>query len=113
MHLNAPDTYIQEQSGVWAPELSDSDSTAAFIGYTEKGPLMKPVPVHSLREYEKLFGRAEVTRFDVVINTLAGAAAGYSISSPFGLTYYMYHCIQLYFANGGRRMPGGIGWLAY
>ena len=101
MHLNAPDTYIQEQTRLWAPELSNSDTTAAFIGYTEKGPLMKPVTVHSLREYEKLFGRAEVTRVDVVIDTLAGDAAGYSISSPFGLTYYMYHCIQLYFANGG------------
>ena len=38
MHLNAPDTYIQEQTGLWAPELSNSDTTAAFIGYTEKGP---------------------------------------------------------------------------
>ena len=101
MHLNAPDTYIQEQPGLWAPELSASDTIAAFIGHTEKGPLMQPVLVHSLREYEKLFGQAEVTRFDVVIDSMAAEGPGYSISSPSGLTYYMYHCIQLYFANGG------------
>ena len=101
MHLNAPDTYIQEQSGLWAPELSNSDTVAALVGYTEKGPLMKPALVHSLREYEKLFGQAEVTRFNATINASAGETAGYAVSSLPGLAYYMYHCIQLYFANGG------------
>ncbi len=101
MHLNAPDTYITEQTGLRTPELSGSDTVAAFVGYTETGPLMKPVLVRSLREYEKLFGQAEATPFDVVINTGAGEAAGCALSSPPGLVYCMYHSIRLYFANGG------------
>ncbi len=101
MHLNAPDTYIVEQTGLRAPELSGSDTVAAFVGYTATGPLMKPVLVRSLREYEKLFGQAEATPYDVVVNTPAGEAASYALSSPPRLVYYMYHSIQLYFANGG------------
>ena len=101
MHLNAPDTYITEQTGMRTPELSGSDTVAAFVGYTETGPLMKPVLVRSLRDYEKLFGQAEATPFDVVIDTGAGKAASYALSSPPGLVYCMYHSIRLYFANGG------------
>ena len=101
MHLNAPDTYIVEQTGLRTPELSGSDTVAAFVGYTETGPLMKPVLVRSLREYEKLFGQAETTPFDVVVHTPAGEAASYALASPPRLVYYMYHSIQLYFANGG------------
>lgn len=101
MHLNTPDTYIREQQGLRPPELSGSGTIAAFIGYTEKGPLMQPVPVHSFREYEKLFGRAEATRFSVVINAPSGRTAGYALMSPPGLVYHMYHSVRMYFANGG------------
>ena len=101
MLLNAPDIYIQEQLGLSAPKLSSADTIAAFIGYTEKGPLLTATRIRSLREYEKLFGQAEVTRFDVTVDTLSGEAANYALSSSPGLTYYLYHSVQLYFANGG------------
>ena len=101
MPLNAPDVYVQEQSGLLAPELSVADTVAAFIGYTEKGPQLTPTRIRSLREYEKLFGQAELTRFDVTVDTLSGGTASYALSSSPRLTYLMYHGIQLYFANGG------------
>ena len=101
MPLNAPDVYVQEQSGLLAPELSGADTVAAFIGYTEKGPLLTPTRIRSLREYEKLFGQAEVTRFGVAVDTRPGETASYTLTSPPRLAYYMYHSVQLYFANGG------------
>ena len=101
MPLNAPDVYVQEQSGLLAPELSVADTVAAFTGYTEKGPQLTPTRIRSLREYEKLFGQAELTRFDVTVDTLSGGTAGYALSSSPRLAYLMYHGIQLYFANGG------------
>ena len=101
MPLNAPDIYIQEQLGLSAPKLSSADTIAAFIGYTEKGPLSIPTRIASLREYEKLFGQAEVTGFDVSVDTRSGETASIALSSSPGLTYLMYHSIQLYFANGG------------
>ena len=101
MQLNAPDTYMVEQTGLRTPELSGSDTVAAFVGYTETGPLMKPVLVRSPREYEQVFGRAEATPFDVAIDTSTGDTAVYALSAPPGLVYCMYHSIQLYFANGG------------
>ena len=101
MPLNAPDIYIQEQPGLSAPKLSSADTIAAFIGYTEKGPLSIPTRIASLREYEKLFGQAELTGFDVSVDTRSGETASTALSSSPGLTYLMYHSIQLYFANGG------------
>ena len=99
--MNAPDVYVQEQSGLLAPELSRADTIAAFIGYTEKGPLLTPTRLRSLREYEKLFGQAEVTDFGVDVNTRSGEPASYALLSPPWLAYYMYYSVQLYFANGG------------
>ena len=101
MPLNAPDIYIQEQLGLSAPKLSSADTIAAFIGYTEKGPLSTPTRIRSLREYEKLFGQAELTGFDVSVDTRSGETAGIALSSSPRLTYLMYHSIQLYFSNGG------------
>lgn len=101
MPMNAPDIYIQEQSGLLMPELSSADTVAAFIGHTEKGPQLVPTRIRSLREYEKLFGQAELTRFDVVVDTRSGETASYTLTSPPRLAYYMYHSVQLYFANGG------------
>ncbi len=101
MQLNTPDTYIVEQTGLRTPELSGSDTVAAFVGYTETGPLMKPVLVRSLREYEQVFGQAEATPFDVAIDTSTGDTAAYALSTAPRLVYCVYHSIQLYFANGG------------
>ena len=101
MSLNTPDVYIQEQAGLLAPKLSSADTIAAFIGYTEKGPLLTPTRVRSLMEYEKLFGQAEVTQFDVTVDTLSGETANYALSSSPQVKYYMYHSVRLYFANGG------------
>ena len=101
MPLTAPDIYIQEQPGLLAPELSGADTIAAFIGYTEKGALLTPTRIRSLREYEKLFGQAELTQFNVTVDTLTRETTSYALSSSPRLTYYMYHGIQLYFANGG------------
>lgn len=101
MSLNAPNIYIQEQSRLLTSGISGADTVAAFIGYTEKGPRSEPVRVRSLMEYEKSFGAAEVTRFDVTVNTLSVETASYALSSPPRLSYYLYHGVRMYFANGG------------
>ena len=110
MPLNAPDVYVQEQSGLLAPELSVADTVAAFIGHTEKGPQLTPTRIRSLREYEKLFGQAELTRFDVAVDTQSGETANYTLTSltRVGISYVSQYPTVFY--KWWWRMSGRIGW---
>ena len=103
MTFKTPDVYIQEKS-VLPPSVVTADTAVpAFIGYTDKaadsdGNDLTNVPtrIRSLHEYESRFGLAEITEFNVTVNS----DSSYSIDSP-GLNYLMYHCLQLFYANGG------------
>ena len=103
MTFKTPDVYIQEKS-VFPPSVVTADTAVpAFIGYTDKamdadGNDLTNVPtrIRSMHEYESLFGLAEVTEFNVT----ADSDGNYSVDSP-GLSYLMYHSLQLFYANGG------------
>ena len=106
MTFKTPDVYIQEKS-VLPPSVVTADTAVpAFIGYTDiavdaDGNDLTNVPtrIRSMREYESLFGLAEITEFDVSVDT-ASTPPSYTVETP-ELGYQMYHSLQLFFANGG------------
>ena len=106
MTFKTPDVYIQEKS-VLPPSVVTADTAVpAFIGYTDiavdaDGNDLTNVPtrIRSMREYESLFGLAEITEFNVDVDT-ASTPASYTVGTP-ALKYQMYHSLQLFFANGG------------
>ena len=106
MTFKTPDVYIQEKS-ILPPSVVTADTAVpAFIGYTDiatdnDGNDLTNVPtrIRSMREYESMFGFAEITEFNVTVDT-QGTSPSYTVDSP-KLNYLMYHSLQLFFANGG------------
>jgi phage tail sheath protein FI len=74
----APGVYIEEIARGPTPIEGVSTSTAAFLGETERGPVM-PQLVTSYNEYSRLYG------------------------GPFSPGQYMPHALSSFFENGGRR----------
>ena len=74
----APGVYIEEIARGPTPIEGVSTSTAAFLGQTERGPVM-PRFVTSYNQYVRLFG------------------------DLFGSAQYMPHAVSSFFENGGRR----------
>ena len=104
-----PDVYTLEKSTLPPSIVTGASAIPAFVGYTEKAQdnngnslVNVPTRISSMREFESRFGMAEETRFSVEID--AGTQAVTIKTNP-GLSYLMYHSLQIYFANGGG---GGI-----
>ena len=100
-----PDVYTLEKSILPPSIVTGASAIPAFVGYTEKAQdsdgnslVNVPTRINSMREYENRFGLAEETKFKVEIDTATDAV---TIKTNPGLTYLMYHSLQLYFANGG------------
>ena len=100
-----PDVYTLEKSILPPSIVTGASAIPAFVGYTEKAQdndgnslVNVPTRINSMREYENRFGLAEETKFNVEIDTATDAV---TIKTNPGLTYLMYHSLQLYFANGG------------
>ncbi len=100
-----PDVYTLEKSILPPAIATGASAVPAFVGYTEKAQhndgnslVNVPTRISSLREFESRFGLAEQTRFSVEID--AGTEAVAIKTNP-GLSYLMYHSLQIYFANGG------------
>jgi len=85
----------------------------AFIGYTEKAvkggkPITGPVLVGSLAEYAQYFGSAPPFQFPIQLviqgNDFDVSIYGkkYKIGDAVaGKRYYLYHCLELFYQNGG------------
>lgn len=100
-----PDVYTVEKSTLPPSIVAGASALPAFVGYTGKARdnrgnslVNVPVRINSMREYENRFGLAEETRFNVEIDAATDAV---TIKTNPGLSYLMYHSLQLYFANGG------------
>ena len=100
-----PDVYTLEKSTLPPSIVTGASAIPAFVGYTEKAQdndgnnlVNVPTRINSMREYESRFGLAEETRFSVEIDTATEAV---TIKTNPGLSYLMYHSLQIYFANGG------------
>ncbi len=74
----------------------------AFVGYTEKAVWNKksvsnvPVKISSLAEYQAYFGSGPKTLFQLESDSKTVFKCSVS-----GIRFFLYNCLQLYFANGG------------
>ena len=97
-----PNVYVEEQSLLPNSVAEVSTAIPAFIGYTAKAAkgatdlTNVPTRITTLLEYEELFGGAELSTFTV---SVTGGVVD-PITAP-GLTNLMYHCLRMYFDNGG------------
>ena len=103
--FKSPDVYTIEKSTLPPAIVTGASAIPAFVGYTEKAQdnagnslVNVPTRINSMREYESRFGLAEETRLGVEIDAATEAV---TIKTNPGLSYLMYHSLQLYFANGG------------
>jgi hypothetical protein len=66
-----------------------------FIGYTEKGPLLKPIRIDTMLDYVSLFGGTNPSAFEINgDNTITRTDAATN-------KFLMYYGLSLYFQNGG------------
>ncbi len=111
-----PGVYIDEITSLPPSVPQLPSSVPAFIGYTEKRPTknLEAVRIGSMLEYEQVFGGSfrEFKTIDdknlsveVEKNDTQQESSGFSVVSlPLRRAYpsfWLYHALQLYFANGG------------
>ena len=103
--FKTPDVYTIEKSTLPPAIVTGASAIPAFVGYTEKAQdnggnslVNVPARIDSMRAYETRFGLAEKTGFSVEIDAATEAV---TIKTNPGLSYLMYHSLQVYFANGG------------
>jgi hypothetical protein len=97
-----PGVYVEEISK-FPPSIAQVETAIpAFLGYTQKGEVNKPVRITSLLEYEENFGTTNAATYKKVEVNLDGVIsidrAPASTIIPSYLTYYS---IVSFFANGG------------
>jgi phage tail sheath protein FI len=112
--IRTPGVYTTEIPTLPPSVAQVSTAIPAFIGYTYQaidevgGSLtLTPTKIFSLKDYELYFGSAELeTGITVTVNTVEDA--GGKITSMSGQAkivnpslHNMYHCLRLYFDNGG------------
>lgn len=91
-----PGVYVEEIS-TFPPSVAEvSTAVPAFLGYTARGPALRPTRITTLMEYEQSFGGAP--------DLLTGAAVGAdgtvtpAVAADSALLYYS---LRMYFDNGG------------
>ena len=104
-----PDVYVKEVS-LFPPSVAEvATAVPAFIGYTQKARenrdddlRLVPKRIKSLTDYELYFGKADPLSFSVnlVEDSTSGEITIQPIVEP-TLTYLMYHCMKIFYANGG------------
>jgi phage tail sheath protein FI len=95
---NTPGVYVQEISTLPPSVAQVSTAVPAFIGYTPNGKAdsVEIAQVSSLLEYEKRFGTATATKFE--LNTSDSAAPAPALPGN-----ALWYALSLYFKNGGGR----------
>ena len=111
--LKTPGVYIVERSNDANAVVQVATAVPVFIGYTEKATEngktlhMKPTLIHSLSDYEILFGGAPQPVF--TIEKLEGKAANsveingvyYNLKQSDKSQFYLYYSLKLFYDNGG------------
>ncbi|WP_333873253.1 phage tail sheath family protein [Methylobacter sp.] len=90
---STPGVYVEEISTLAPSVASVATAIPAFIGYTEKGPLLEPTRIDTMLDYVSLFGSAKPSAFTV------NDDASIKIDEP--NNFLMYYGLSLYFQNGG------------
>ncbi|WP_240313764.1 hypothetical protein [Candidatus Fukatsuia symbiotica] len=102
MSYKTPNVYVEEQA-ILPPSVAEvSTAIPAFIGYTARAGANnelkeKAVRISSLLAYQRHFGEAPLTHFDVKVNNQNVV----EVNPKKTVDYFMYDCLRLYFANGG------------
>lgn len=111
--FKTPGVYIVEKRNDTNSVVQVATAVPVFIGYTEKATEngetlhMQPKLIHSLSDYEILFGGAPQPVFTV--NKLEGRNAGaveingvsYDLKQSDKSQFYLYYSLKLFFDNGG------------
>lgn len=97
-----PAVYIEEISKFPPSVAAVKTAIPAFVGYTQKAGktnnlFYKPIRIASMLDYESLFGGAPPMS---QINVSLDSDGLVSIIEP-RTAFYLYHSLQLFFANGG------------
>lgn len=102
-----PGVYIEENSAFPNSAVPVATAVPAFIGYTENAMLNNkditnvPTRISSFGEYLQMFGGAPTIAYTVTPGA-EGATEPYSIAvANRARRFYLFHCIKLFFANGG------------
>jgi len=110
----SPGVYIEELNDFPSSVAQVETAIPAFVGYTEKAQLNdsdlinRPYAVHSLAEFEQIFGTYCTEQFDWC-NSSSNCTAMVTIDSQHYYlvqtqpVYLLYKSIKLYFQNGGKR----------
>ncbi|MBK8427428.1 MAG: phage tail sheath family protein [Lewinellaceae bacterium] len=100
--ISTPGVYIIEKNAFPNSIVPIATAAPAFVGYTEKAVLNKqsvpnvPVKISSLAEYQAYFGGGPKTLFQLESDPKTVFKC-----SVAGVRFFLYNCLQLYFANGG------------
>ena len=80
-----PGVYVEEYDSGAVPMQGVSTSTAGFVGYAERGPVVgQPQFVTSFADYKRIYG-------------------GYLSQAKYGDTRYLPYAVEQFFLNGGSR----------
>ena len=93
--VKRPGVYVEEIS-MLPPSIAQVETAVpAFIGSTQSGPLMRPIRIANMAEFEKYFGGPEKASISVNV--------GQTISSSVKLNNngILHYCLRQYFKNGG------------
>lgn len=94
-----PGVYIEEISK-FPPSVAEVETAIpAFVGYTKMGPVLEPVRIGSMVDYENIFGGPALELPDFEVDGSGAVSAGFAI--PASPKYKLYYALQLFFANGG------------
>jgi len=100
--ISTPGVYITEKNAFPNSIVPLATAVPAFVGYTEKAVWNNkdlhhiPTRISSLAEYQAIFGSGPKTLFQ-----LESDAKTVFKCSVAGVRFFLYNCLQLYFANGG------------
>lgn len=131
MNANNPQTpgvYTVEKNAFPNSVAEVPTAIPAFLGYTEKAelngkPLTKPLLINSMSEYEQHFGGAPINKYYIKLMPVSSdPVSGKKILPDYDVQingsyykivaksptpaakqnrFYMYHCLQLFYQNGG------------
>jgi len=109
-NYRAPGVYIDENTGN-PPSVTDVPTAIpVFIGYTamaqmdlENDLILKPTQINSMYEFEQFFGGPQVEQLGIhPTHEGDGHFTQASLAEP-NLSYFLYHAMQMFFANGGGK----------
>ncbi|NNE99091.1 MAG: phage tail sheath family protein [Pyrinomonadaceae bacterium] len=98
-----PGVYVEESSNLPPSVAQVETAVPAFIGFTEKDEINKPVRISSMQEFQANFGSHYPAEFRVDVepdnNTKVRSIKGITRSSPDH--FYLFYGMRHFFDNGG------------